>query len=233
MKQGTKLIVALDFDSLSSALTLIDQLDPRQCALKVGSELFTLLGLDFVRQLVFRQFNIFLDLKFHDIPNTVARACAVAAEAGVWMLTLHATGGLQMMQAAKKAIASYGDDRPMLVAVTVLTSIRSIDLPAVGITTPLQDQVRILAHLAQEGGLDGVVSSALEVPMIKAACGSDFLAVTPGIRRFSDAQDDQARIVTPEMALKAGSDYLVVGRPITRATHPADAISAFLATMTG
>ncbi len=233
MSPPIKLIVALDFDNISAALALVDQLDPNQCALKVGSEMFTLLGLDFVRTLVNKQFKIFLDLKFHDIPNTVARACAVAADNGIWMLTLHATGGLQMMQAARKATELYGVKRPLLVAVTVLTSTHAADLPAMDINVSLQDHVCALARLAQEGGCDGVVSSALEVPMIKAACGADFLSITPGIRRHSDTQDDQARIVTPEMALLAGSDYLVVGRPITRAPNPANALRDFLTAMHG
>ena len=229
MNSAIKLIVALDFDNLSSALALVDQLDPSQCALKVGSELFTLLGMDFVRTLVNRKFKVFLDLKFHDIPNTVARACTVAADAGVWMLTLHAIGGAQMLQAARNATDLYGLDRPLLVAVTVLTSMRVADIAAVGIGSSLEDHVCVLAKLAKEGGCDGVVSSALEVPMIKTVCGQDFLAVTPGIRRMSDLQNDQARIVTPEMALMAGSDFLVVGRPITRAVNPVSALREFSA----
>ena len=231
MNSPIKLIVALDFDNLASALTLVDQLDPRQCALKVGSELFTLLGMDFVRKLVNRQFKVFLDLKFHDIPNTVARACAVAADAGVWMLTLHAIGGSPMLQAARNAIDVYGSNRPLLVAVTVLTSMRVADIAAVGITASLDEHVCVLAKLAKEGECDGVVSSALEVPVIKALCGQDFIAVTPGIRRMGDDQNDQARIVTPEMALMAGSDFLVVGRPITRATNPVSAVNDFLTAM--
>ena len=223
-----KLIVALDFDNLPTALTLVDQLDPSQCALKVGSEMFTQLGMRVVHLLIARQFNVFLDLKFHDIPNTVARACAVAADAGVWMLTLHAMGGLQMMQAAKSATEAFGTARPLLVAVTVLTSMPDAELPMIGINTPLQEHVCNLARLARTAGLDGVVSSALEVPMIKSACGPDFLTVTPGIRRRCDTQNDQARIVTPEMALTAGSDYLVVGRPITCATNPTLAMRDFL-----
>jgi orotidine-5'-phosphate decarboxylase len=231
MNPPIKLIVALDFDSASKALALVDQLDPTQCALKVGSEMFTLLGMDFVRMLVTRQFNVFLDLKFYDIPNTVARACAVAADNGIWMLTLHATGGLQMMQAARKTMELYGANRPLLVAVTILTSMFAGDLPAIGISDTLQEHVCVLAKLAQESGCDGVVSSALEVPMIKAACGTDFLTVSPGIRRNGDTLDDQARIVTPQMAISAGSDYLVVGRPITRALNPAIALREFLIAM--
>ena len=228
MTSPIKLIVALDFDNISSALALVDQLDPHQCALKVGSEMFTAVGMDFVRMLVARQFKVFLDLKFHDIPNTVARSCAVAADAGVWMLTLHATGGIPMMRAARLAIDTYGSIRPLLVAVTVLTSMSSLDLQATGIHHTLQEHACVLAKMAQAGGCDGVVSSALEVPMIKTTCGADFISVTPGIRRASDTKDDQNRIVTPEMALLAGSDYLVVGRPITRAVDPALALRDFL-----
>ena len=229
MTPSTKLIIALDFDTVSSALTLVDQLDPNQCALKVGSELFTLLGMDFVHALISRQFKVFLDLKFHDIQNTVARACAIAADAGVWMLTLHASGGFDMMHAARKKMEPFSDTRPLLVAVTALTSMRPTDLQACGVDVSLPAYVGLLARLAQEAGVDGVVSSALEVPMIKAACGQTFLAVTPGIRRLSDTNDDQKRIVTPEMALNAGSDYLVVGRPITRAMDPARKVAEFLA----
>lgn len=223
-----KLIVALDFDNKAAALNLIHQLDPNQCALKVGSEMFTLFGMDFVRTLIKMQFNVFLDLKFHDIPNTVARACKAAAEAGVWMLTLHAMGGLQMMQQAREAIESYGDKRPLLVAVTMLTSMHADDLLNVGITMPVEHYVTMLARLAHKATLDGVVSSAQEVVAIKDACGKDFLAITPGIRRACDSVDDQMRIVTPAMALTAGSDYLVVGRPITRAENPAYALRDFL-----
>ncbi len=228
MLASKQLIVALDFDNASSALALVDQLDPRLCAVKVGSELFTLLGIPFIRQLNARGFSVFLDLKFYDIPHTIARACSVAADAGVWMLTLHASGGVAMMQAAREAVASYGRTRPLLVGVTVLTSMHPHDLPTMGIHASLQEHVCKLAVLAQEGGLDGVVSSALETPLIKSICSEPFITVSPGIRRLNDAQDDQARIVTPEMALSAGSDYLVVGRPITRALNPAQATQAFL-----
>lgn len=223
-----KLIIALDFDNQSDALALVEQLDPTHCALKVGSEIFTLLGMGFVRELIARQFKVFLDLKFHDIPNTVASACAIAAEAGVWMLTLHASGGLSMMQAARRAVEPFGDARPWLVAVTVLTSMSSEELKTIGIQASLPEHVCALARLAKTAGLDGAVSSALEVPLIKAACSRDFLAITPGIRRHADASDDQTRIVTPEMAFKAGSDYLVVGRPITRAVDPKIALRDFI-----
>ena len=219
-----KLIVALDFDNQSAAFALVDQLCPTLCALKVGSEMFTLFGTDFIQALVARKFKVFLDLKFYDIPNTVAQACKASADLGVWMLNVHASGGLAMMQAAQNALSFYGSTRPLLIAVTVLTSMSAAELYATGIHEPLEKRVCMLALLAQEAGLDGVVSSALEVPSIKEACGPDFLTVTPGIRLSSDKHDDQVRVTTPELALKAGSDYLVVGRPITRASNPANVV---------
>lgn len=228
MTAPIKLIVALDFDNKAEALNLIHQLDPSQCALKVGSEMFTLFGMDFVRTLIKMQFKVFLDLKFHDIPNTVARACKAAAEEGVWMLTLHAMGGLQMMQHAREAIEPYGHKRPLLVAVTMLTSMHAENLLEFGITMSVENYVGALAGLAHKAKLDGVVSSAQEVAVIKKSFGKDFLVITPGIRRAGDAVNDQMRIVTPAMALQAGSDYLVVGRPITRAAKPADALRYFL-----
>lgn len=223
-----KLIVALDFSDHKAAMTLVDQLDPKQCALKVGSEMFTLFGPDFVKTLVAKQFKVFLDLKFHDIPNTVARACKASADLGVWMLNVHASGGLSMMLAAREALVSYGYSRPLLIAVTVLTSMNAVELLASGIQQPLEQRVCALASLAKEASLDGVVSSAHEVPAIKAACGQNFITVTPGIRLSSDNQDDQARIITPERAIKAGSDYLVVGRPITQANKPAHVVRDLL-----
>ena len=223
-----KLIVALDFDSQSQALALVDQLNPTECALKVGSELYTLLGPEFVRRVIARGFQVFLDLKFHDIPTTVARACAVGAELGVWMMNVHASGGARMMQAAKNAVDAFGATRPLLIAVTVLTSMSETELSAIGVSPSLNEQVLRLACLARDVGLDGVVSSALEVPAIKAICGPLFLTVTPGIRMAGVANDDQTRIITPAMALKAGSDYWVVGRPITRSTRPADVVRELL-----
>ncbi len=226
-----KLIIALDFDSYKPAITLVDQLDPSLCALKVGSEMFTLFGTDFVKDLVSKKFNVFLDLKFHDIPNTVAHACKAAADLGVWMINVHASGGVPMMHAARNALTSYGSSRPLLIAVTVLTSMSAADLIEIGIHEPLEQRVCVLAKLAQEAGLDGVVSSALEVPAIKAACGDRFLTVTPGIRLTSDKHDDQVRVMTPERAIKAGSDFLVVGRPITQASNPAKVVHDLLQSM--
>ena len=223
-----KLIVALDFDNQSNALALVDQLDPTQCALKVGSQMFTLFGADFVRILVARRFKVFLDLKFHDIPNTVAKACKVTAELGVWMMNVHASGGLPMMQAASQALDAFGPTRPLLIAVTVLTSMDIADLILTGVHEPLETRVCSLARLAQAANLDGVVSSAQEVPAIKAACGHDFLTITPGIRLASDLLDDQSRVTTPVDALKAGSDYIVVGRPITKASMPLEVVRDLL-----
>ena len=227
-RMSVKLIVALDYDDDSAAMTLVDQLDPSLCALKIGSEMFTLFGTEIVRTLVAKKFKVFLDLKFHDIPSTVARACKAAADLGVWMLNVHAMGGLAMMQAAHNALVLYGSSRPLLIAVTVLTSTSAMDLRASGINIPLEQHVCDLASLAREAALDGVVCSAQEVPAIKAACGHDFLTITPGIRMPGNTQDDQSRIITPELAIKAGSDYLVVGRPITQASYPVGVIRDIL-----
>ncbi|MCW8471964.1 orotidine-5'-phosphate decarboxylase [Fluoribacter gormanii] len=223
-----KLIVALDFDNEHDALNLVEKLDPKSCALKVGSELFTLLGTDFVSQLVKRQFKVFLDLKFHDIPNTVAKACKAGAELGVWMMNVHASGGMTMMQSARNAIDSYGASRPILIAVTVLTSFNQIELTSVGINTPVIDHVKKLAILTKESGLDGVVCSAQEVQAIKNTCGQQFITVTPGIRMPNNAKDDQSRVMTPKQAIEEGSDYLVVGRPITQAVNPEQVVAEIL-----
>ena len=223
-----KLIIALDISDQSEALALVHKLDPKRCALKVGSEMFTLFGPDFVRQLVQLGFKIFLDLKFHDIPNTVAQACRACAELGVWMINVHATGGLAMMQAAKGALEPYGEKRPLLIAVTVLTSMVAQDLPAIGLNSSVEQQVGCLAKLAYETGLDGVVCSAFEVPMIKALCSQSFLTVTPGIRLPGDKADDQSRIMSPSHALELGSDFLVIGRSITKAQQPAQVVDRLL-----
>lgn len=225
-----KLIVALDYDNSEDALSLVSQLDPHQCALKVGSELFTLLGADFVRGLINLRFKVFLDLKFHDIPNTVAHACHVSAALGVWMVNVHASGGFDMMQAARKALDGH-KKRPLLIAVTVLTSMNEAGLASVGVNTSLDTHVLNLAQMARDAGLDGVVCSAQEVALIKQHCGSKFLAVTPGIRLPTQSSDDQSRITTPELAIKAGSDYLVVGRPITRAASPRQVVADLLSSL--
>lgn len=227
----TRLIVALDFDNQQVAMELIDQLDPNLCAVKVGSEMFTRFGPNFVWQLVDRQFKVFLDLKFHDIPNTVAQSCKAAADLGVWMVNVHASGGVHMMQTARQALSAYGEARPRLIAVTVLTSMSQTAFTEMGISGDLKARVQQLARMAQEAGLDGVVSSALEVEAIKSMCGPSFLTVTPGIRLAADNHHDQSRVCTPEQALKAGSDFLVVGRPITAAKDPASVVQEFLSFM--
>ncbi|HAT3857098.1 TPA: orotidine-5'-phosphate decarboxylase [Legionella pneumophila] len=223
-----KLIVALDFDNQDNALQLVEKLDPNHCALKVGSELFTLLGPQFVKELVRREFKVFLDLKFHDIPNTVAKACHSAAELGVWMINVHAIGGLKMLQAARESLKTYGKDRPLLIAVTVLTSFEEGELASVGISNTLPEQATHLAMLAREVGLDGVVSSAHEVKIIKQKCGENFITVTPGIRLPNNLKDDQSRVMTPQQAIREGSDFLVIGRPITQASNPYEVVSALL-----
>ncbi|QOZ83605.1 MULTISPECIES: orotidine-5'-phosphate decarboxylase [Chromobacterium] len=212
-------VVALDFADADSALRFASRLDPSECRLKVGKELFTSSGRSLVESLVARGFQVFLDLKFHDIPNTVAHACKAAAEAGVWMVNVHASGGRRMMEAAREALAPYSQ-RPLLIAVTVLTSMEAVDLAEIGIAVSPQEHVLRLATLTRDCGLDGVVCSAQEAGELKAALGRDFKLVTPGIRLADSEADDQRRVMTPTTALAAGSDYLVIGRPITRAADP-------------
>ena len=220
-----KIIVALDYADADSALKLVNQLDPALCRLKVGKELFTAAGPQFVEKLTRLNFGVFLDLKFHDIPNTVAKACSAASNLGVWMLNVHASGGLEMMQAAKQAVDSSGT-KPLLIAVTVLTSMNQETLNQIGIHTDLPTHVLNLAKLTQEAGLDGVVCSALEAQMLRSNLGSEFCLVTPGIRPANASKDDQSRIVTPADALALGASYLVIGRPITQADNPLAALEA-------
>lgn len=215
-----KLIIALDFNDESAALSLIDELDASTCALKVGLEMYTRFGASFVRQLVARQFKVFLDLKFHDIPNTVSQACKAAADLGVWMINVHALGGQRMMQTAMSALDTYGADRPLLIGVTLLTSLAEQDLSSLGITQSLPAEINQLAMLVKHAGLDGIVCSAFEVEAVKSLCGASFLCVTPGIRMPSDSMDDQVRLATPQQAITLGSDFLVVGRSITKASDP-------------
>lgn len=221
-----KIIVALDFPSQNPALALADQLDPAKCRLKVGKELFTRSGPDLVKALQSRGFDIFLDLKFHDIPNTTSAAVAAAAELGVWMVNVHASGGEKMMVACRERLEAFGNDRPLLIAVTVLTSMSDEDLAGIGITSSAEAHVFRLATLTKNSGLDGVVCSAQEAPRLKAEQGSDFQLITPGIRPLTADKGDQQRIMTPVDALKAGSDYLVIGRPITQAPDPLAALEA-------
>lgn len=226
MSEMTKrVVVALDFNDKQAALTLIEQLSPEACRLKVGKEMFTLFGPEFVKSLVEKGFDVFLDLKFHDIPATVGKAVAAAAELGVWMVNVHASGGEAMMKAAKAALEPYGDDKPLLIAVTVLTSMEQADLTGVGVERVLPEHVKALASLTKTAGLDGVVCSAQEAEILKSKLGNDFILVTPGIRPAGSAVGDQKRIMTPKQAIDAGSDYLVIGRPITKAMAPLDVIN--------
>jgi orotidine-5'-phosphate decarboxylase len=220
------ILVALDYDNKNHALQLIEKLDPNMCRLKVGKEMFTLFGPQLVKDIHDRGFDLFLDLKFHDIPNTVAKAVAAAAELGVWMTNVHASGGLAMMEAAKKALLPYGDKAPMLIAVTVLTSMSDDDLKLLGINVPAFEHVQRLAKLTQQAGLDGVVCSAQEATALKSLLGKDFKLVTPGIRPVGSDAGDQHRVMTPPQAIAAGSDYLVIGRPITKAADPLAALQA-------
>jgi len=226
-----KIIVALDYEKESDALALVDQIDPSLCRLKVGKEMFTTLGMNFVKQLHQRNFDVFLDLKYHDIPNTVARAVRSAADLGVWMVDLHASGGLRMMEEAKRILEPYGKDAPLLIAVTVLTSMEDLDLLQIGINASLREQVLRLAHLTQRAGLDGVVCSPQEVEILRNACGEDFKLVTPGIRPIGADFGDQRRVMTPTAAIRTGSDYLVIGRPITKADNPVEVLRSINASI--
>jgi orotidine-5'-phosphate decarboxylase len=214
------LIVAMDFDSQDACLALACQLNPQYCRLKVGKELFTSAGPQLIEQLMNLGFAVFLDLKFHDIPNTVAKAVKAAANLGVWMVNVHASGGERMMLAAKEAV-EQSVHKPLLIAVTVLTSMTADELRTIGLNVTPEEQVLRLAKLSQQAGFDGVVCSALEASLLKKTLGRDFCLVTPGIRPADAAADDQRRIVTPQQALMNGSDYLVIGRPITQAADPA------------
>ncbi len=227
----SRIIVALDYPDAAPALALAERLDPGLCKLKVGKELFVAAGPQLVQTLVDRGYQVFLDLKFHDIPNTVAQACKAAARLGVWMLNVHASGGPAMMRAAREALEAT-HPRPRLIAVTVLTSLSRPDLAAIGLDLPPEDQVLRLARLSHAVGLDGVVCSALEAERLRRELGPDFLLVTPGIRPVGSAGDDQQRVLTPIQALRAGADYLVVGRPITRAPDPVAALQTMHAEIT-
>ncbi|KDN11042.1 MAG: orotidine-5'-phosphate decarboxylase [Gilliamella sp.] len=228
---ASPIIVAVDFPDVKSAWNFIDRVDPKDCRIKIGKELFTHAGPDFIKQIMKKGFDVFLDLKFHDIPNTVAKAIAATADLGVWMTNVHASGGSRMMTAAKDALYSYGKDAPILIAVTVLTSMELADLQEIGINVSPLEQATRLAILAKNCGLDGVVCSAKEVQSFKTRLGSDFKLVTPGIRPVGTNSDDQRRIMTPQRAQAAGSDYLVIGRPITQAEDPAKALQTILATL--
>ncbi|PSV23588.1 orotidine-5'-phosphate decarboxylase [Photobacterium leiognathi subsp. mandapamensis] len=216
-----KVIVALDYDNQNEALAFVDRIEPGSCRLKVGKEMFTYFGPDFVRQLHDRGHSVFLDLKFHDIPNTCSKAVKAAADLGVWMVNVHASGGERMMTASREILEPYGKDRPLLIGVTVLTSMEASDLAGIGINQEPQQQVLNLASLAKNSGLDGVVCSAQEASILKGNLGQSFKLVTPGIRPVGSEAGDQRRVMTPVEAMAAGSDYLVIGRPITQAADPA------------
>lgn len=221
---SSPVVVALDYDNRNKALAFVDRINPRDCRLKVGKEMFTLFGPQLVRDLQQRGFDVFLDLKFHDIPNTAAHAVKAAADLGVWMVNVHASGGARMMAAAKEALLPFGNDAPLLIAVTVLTSMEASDLQGLGITATPAEYAERLAGLTQQCGLDGVVCSAQEAVRFKAAFGQQFKLVTPGIRPQGSEVGDQRRIMTPEQALAAGVDYMVIGRPVTQSADPAQTL---------
>jgi orotidine-5'-phosphate decarboxylase len=218
VKADPRVLVALDYPSAEPALEFARRVRPDLCRLKVGKELFVTAGPQFVEQLIAMGYDVFLDLKFHDIPNTVAQACKAAAKLGVWMVNVHASGGRRMMETAAEALAKEAH-RPLLIGVTVLTSLGADELAEMGLPEPAV-QVERLARLAQSSGLDGVVCSAQESSLLKAACGKDFKLITPGIRPADASLDDQTRVMTPAAAMAAGSDYLVIGRPITQSADP-------------
>ncbi len=236
MTDNARLIIAMDFADQNHALALADKLDPNRCRLKIGKEMFTRFGPDFVKRLQADGFELFLDLKFHDIPNTVAKACAAAADLGVWMINVHTSGGRKMMEAAANALQNYGASAPLITGVTVLTSMSLEEMHETGVEGTIEQRVLTLSNLAKDSGLDGVVCSALEAEKLRVDIGSDFLLVTPGIRPAGADKGDQHRVMTPVDALNAGSDYLVIGRPVTQAGDPlevmcdiADSIDTWLA----
>jgi orotidine-5'-phosphate decarboxylase len=223
-----QIIVAMDFESAEVCLKFAEKLDPSQCRLKVGNELFTSAGPVLLEKLMNLGFTIFLDLKYHDIPNTVAKAVRVAAELGVWMVNVHLSGGIPMLAAAREALSKHSGSNPLLVGVTVLTSMSQGDLKSVGIESPLGGQVMRLAALAQQTGLDGIVCSALEAKPLREQFGQDFCLVTPGIRFSGYPVDDQSRIASPQEAINSGSNYLVIGRPITKANNATEALASII-----
>ena len=219
--QLAPILVALDYDNADDCRRIARQLSPSLCRLKVGKELFTSCGPAIVEELMGMGFEIFLDLKFHDIPNTVAKAVTAAARLGVWMVNVHASGGERMLFAAREAIDAHQGKKPLLIAVTVLTSMAAEDLAAIGVIRSLDEQVLGLARLTKQAGLDGIVCSAREASDLRREFGQSFCLVTPGIRLPDSPADDQRRTLTPVEAIAAGSSYLVIGRPITGAVDPA------------
>ncbi len=233
-KRDKRLIVALDFAAERQVLRLLDQLDPDCCRVKIGKELFTAFGPALVKKVGKRGFDVFLDLKFHDIPNTAAAAVRVAAlELGVWMTNVHASGGRAMLEAVAAALADLDCRRPRVIGVTVLTSLNDGDLAELGTRAGAREQVLRLARLCREAGLDGVVCSPAEVALLRREMPREFLLATPGIRRPDDARGDQKRVMGPAEAIAAGADYLVVGRPVTRAEDPSAALADFMSAVSG
>ena len=218
-----KVIVALDYANLADAKSLVSKLNPDYCHLKVGKELFTSTGPAFIDYLHSKHFKVFLDLKFHDIPTTVKKACEAASQLGVWMINVHASGGSSMLEAALEGI-NKSNQPPLLIAVTVLTSMNQKILEEIGVTTTLENQVLRLAKLAETSGLNGIVCSAKDLKFLKNQLHKSFLYVTPGIRMTGDASNDQVRTLTPIEAIKAGSSHLVIGRPITQSTNPSETL---------
>lgn len=228
---GPRIVVAMDFDNAEQCIAMAKRLSPQDCRLKVGKELFTACGPYIVEQLMTLDFEVFLDLKFHDIPNTTAKAVKAAAELGVWMVNVHASGGERMMLAARDILEQRSGNRPLLIAVTVLTSMEAIDLVSVGIDRSPEEHVMKLAQLTQRCGLDGIVCSAQEAGLMRTNFGSDFCLVTPGIRLASSPADDQRRTLTPSAAMTAGSSYLVIGRPITQSVDPVTTCRSIIQTL--
>ena len=219
-------IIALDMADPEQALRFVEPFDPKQSRLKIGNELFTRAGPSIVKALVKQGFSIFLDLKFHDIPNTVVNACLAAADLGVWMMNVHTLGGCKMMEAVAESIQQYAGAKPLLIGVTLLTSLALKDTQEIGLASGIEAQVLHLATLAQRCGLDGVVCSPQEAKMLRTQCGDHFCLVTPGVRPQASPVQDQVRVMTPKEALMAGSNYLVIGRPITQAAEPLKALQA-------
>ena len=229
MIEEPRIIVALDLPTREEALKLVEKLDPKLCRLKVANTMFTRYGPAFVQEIMSSGYSVFLDLKYHDIPHQVAGACRSAAELGVWMVNLHVSGGVRMMQAAVEALSDFPkSQRPLLIGVTILTSMEESDLKPLGIGQNISALVADLAKTADQSGLDGIVCSAQEVSALRQNLRDDFLFVTPGIRLTSDNADDQKRVMTPADALAAGASYLVVGRPITQAKEPGMALASML-----
>jgi orotidine-5'-phosphate decarboxylase len=226
MNYDKQIIVALDFPSEKLCLDFLQNVDPEKCRVKVGKELFTRCGPALVNRINAEGYDVFLDLKFHDIPNTVAGALKAAADLGVWMVNVHASGGVRMLEASREALNFTG--APLLIAVTVLTSMAPEDLLQISVNNTPQQQVQLLANLTVDAGLDGVVCSAQETDFLREQYPADFQLVTPGIRPSGDSVDDQKRVVTPRSALEQGSNFLVIGRPITQAESPAEKLDSII-----